>query len=69
MKETMLVNDTDESTKRRKQDDNMDLHDHQPLIIPSILIQTPKVKIDDAEPSFPLGGQQSGHLTFPRFNL
>ena len=58
MKGTNLVNGNDDLTKRRKQHDNMDLHDHSPLTTPTISITTPKAKMDDAEPSHPLRGQQ-----------
>ena len=60
MKETNLVNDSNVSMKRRKQDDKMDLHDHPPLTTTSISMPTPEAKIDNSESSFPLGVSNKG---------
>ena len=58
MEKTKLVHDSDDSMKRHKTDDNMDLLDHPPLT--TTAISTPTEKIVDAESLFPLGVSNKG---------
>ena len=58
MEKTTLVQDSDDSTKRHKTNDNMDLADHPPLTTIAISNPTPTEKMNDAESSLPLRGRQ-----------
>ena len=57
MEKTKLIHDSDESTKRHKTSDNMDLANHPPLTTKAISNPTQKEKMNDMESSYPLGGQ------------
>ena len=58
MEKTKVAQTSDELTKQLKTSDNMDTHDHPPLITTAQADPTPTATMSDAESQSPLGGQQ-----------